>query len=253
MMENGSQEPRRVEDHELDALVALLDGDDHNAAEEARWALEAHGDRPVDLLIERAPAFGRFGKLCAIELFEHIGDPRAATVLIPMLRDADETVRAWAASALADLPVPEAVEPLKAAYEAVKARGTPLDWSEPEAIRHALTALGQRTMVVPPLVAERARHVEPIGRAWSVADLLAVIEALADAQQCITSVTVFTRNAGAYGWHVDTEVEWPALDLSVPWPDLVARAREAALDVATHPRVPEDAYAILSWLDRGDT
>jgi hypothetical protein len=37
--------------------------------------------QPLDRLLERAPSFDRFGKLCAIELFEHIGDPRAAAVL----------------------------------------------------------------------------------------------------------------------------------------------------------------------------
>ena len=237
----------------LAELVARLDGDDHNAAEEARWELCGHGAAPLDLLLERALRFGRFGKLSAIELFEHIGDPRAADVLVLMLRDEDETVRAWAASALGDLGGPDAVEPLRAAYQAVMARGTPLDWSEPDAIRRALTALGVRTDVVPVVVAECAREVEPIGRAWPVADLAAVIEALAGARQWIAGVSVYSRNDGVYGWRVDTGVEWPALDLGLPWPDLVARAREAALDVATHPRVPTDAYATLAWLDRGDT
>jgi hypothetical protein len=241
-----------VSDRELDDLVAQLDGDDHNAAEEAEWALKEQGSRALELLLDRAPSFGRFGKLCAIEIFEHVGDPRASAVLIPMLRDEDETVRGWAARALGDLRVREAVEPLRAAYRAVKARGTPLDWSEPDAIRWALTALGARADVVPPLVAARARTVDPIGQAWSVADLVAVIEELTAAQQRILSVGVYTRNAGAYGWRVDVDVEWPELDLSLPWPQSVAEAREAALGVATHPRVPDDAYATVSWIDRGD-
>jgi len=191
--------------------------------------------------------------LCSIQLFEHIDDPRASVVLIPMLVDEDETVRSWAATALGGLGVSEAVEHLRAAYEAVKARGAPLNWSEAESIRWALTELGVRADVVPPLVASRAREVDPIGRAWPIADLPAVIEELASAQQWIVSVTAYTRNAGAYGWRVDDDVEWPELDLSLPWSQLVAEAREAALDVATHPRVPEDAYATLSWIDRGDT
>jgi hypothetical protein len=70
-----------VSDRELVELVEELGGHDRNAAEEAEWALKEHGSRPLDLLLERAPSFDRFGKLCAIELFERIGDPRAAVVL----------------------------------------------------------------------------------------------------------------------------------------------------------------------------
>ena len=94
-----------MSDRELGELVEELDGHDWNAAEEAEWALKQHGSRPLDLLLERAPSFDRFGRLCAIELFEHIGEPRAAVVLIPMLQDEDETVREWAARALAVLRV----------------------------------------------------------------------------------------------------------------------------------------------------
>ena len=242
-----------VSDRELAELVEKLDGHDHNAAEEAEWALKEQGSRPLDLLLERAPSFDRFGKLCAIELFDHIADPRAAGVLIPMLQDADETVREWAATTLAGLRVAEAAEPLVAAYEAVKARGTPLDWTEASGIRWALTELGRRIPVVPSFVAERAQQVDPIGQAWPVDDLVEVIEELASAQQLITSVSAYTRNAGSYGWHVDVDVEWPQLDVRVPWPQLVAAARDAALDVATHPRVPDDAYAIIAWIDRSDT
>ena len=201
--------------------------------EEAEWALKAHGSRPLDVLLDRAPSFDRFGKLCAIELLEHIGDPRAG--------------------ALAALRVAEAAEPLAAAYEAVKRRGTRLDWTEASGIRWALTELGLRTPVVPAFVAERARQVDTIGQAWPVDELIEVIEELASAQQVITSVSVYTRNAGRYGWHVDVDVAWPQLDVNVPWETLVAAARDAALDVATHPRVLNDAYATISWIDRSDT
>lgn len=242
-----------VSDRELVALVEELGGDDHNAAEEAEWALKQHGSRPLDLLLERAPSFDRFGKLCAIELFEHIGDTRAGVVLIPMLQDADETVREWAARALAVLRVDEAAEPLVAAYEAVKARGTPLDWTEASGLRWALTELGLRTPVLPPLVAERAQQIDPIGQAWPAGDLIEVIEELASAQQLITFVSAYTHNAGSYGWHVDVDVDWPQLDIGLPWTQLVAAARDAALEVATHPRVPSDAFATVSWIDRSDT
>jgi hypothetical protein len=238
---------------ELVELVEELDGEDRNAAEEAEWALKEQGSRPLDALLARAPSFDRFGKLCAIELLEHIGDPRAGAVLIPMLQDRDETVREWAAEALAALRVAEAPEPLVAAYVSVKRRGTRLDWTEASGLRWALTELGLRTSVVPAFVAERAQQVDPIGQAWRVGELIEVIEELASAQQVITSVSVYTRNAGSYGWHVDVDVQWPQVDVNVPWKHLVAAARDAALDVATHPRVPNDAYATISWIDRSDT
>ena len=140
-----------------------------------------------------------------------------------------------------------------AAYEAVKARGARLDWTEASGIRWALTELGLRTQVVPRFVAERAQQVDPIGQAWPVGDLVEVIEELASAQQLITSVSAYARNAGSYGWHVDVDVEWPQLDVRVPWAQLVVAARDAALELATHPRVPNDAYATISWMDRSDT
>ena len=249
----GSPQGRGPSDAELVALIERLDGEDHEAAEEAEFELKLHGDRTLELLLGRALSFGRFGKLCAIELFDHLDDPRAAAVLIPMLRDEDETVRGWAAASLGALQASGATDALLAAYEALKVRGLPLDWSEAESIRGALTALKVRTEVIPPQVAARARHVDPIGQAWPIDDLVEVIEALTSAQQRILGIAVFTRNAGAYGWRVDTDVDWPGLDVSLPWSQLVADAREAALDVATHPRVPRDAYATLSWIDRSDT
>jgi hypothetical protein len=80
-----------------------------------------------------------------------------------------------------------------------------------------------------------------------------VIDELASAQQLITSVSVYARNAGSYSWHVDVGTDWPQLDTRAPWTRLVAAARDAALDIATHPRVPGDAFATISWIDHSDT
>lgn len=43
------------------------------------------------------------------------------------------------------------VEPVRRAYRTCLERATPPDWSEPEGIRWALTELGARAPVVPPL------------------------------------------------------------------------------------------------------
>lgn len=105
-----------------------------------------------------APSLGRFAQLCAIELFQEIGDARAGDVLIPMLDSAEDTVRDWAAQAVGELGVRQAVPAWQRAYAAVKERGPPLDWTEPLSIRMALTELGARNEVVPPRVAELERQ-----------------------------------------------------------------------------------------------
>ncbi|WP_435185478.1 hypothetical protein [Streptomyces sp. bgisy126] len=43
--------------------------------------------------------------------------------------------------------------PVRRAYRARRERATPPDWSEPKGIRRALTELGARAPVVPPLTA----------------------------------------------------------------------------------------------------
>ena len=44
----------------------------------------------------------------------------------------------------------------------------------------------------------------------------------------------------------------PRVDVAKPWPAVVAEGRELALEVVTHPKVPADAYARLSWIDERD-
>ncbi len=145
----------------------MLDGDDWNAAEEAQAALESRGSAVLEPLLQAAPGFRRFGRLCAIELFEKIGDARAGSVLIPMLRDDHDAVR------------------------------TPLDWSEPEALRAALTDLGARREVLPQRVAELAVSEPMFPRAWPVEHLPEVIERLADARQL---VLYFMHWSGSPPW-----------------------------------------------------
>jgi hypothetical protein len=160
-------------------LVAELNGDDTNQAEEAQATLEQYGAAVLAPLMDAAPQFGRFGQLCAIELFQKISDPRAGSVLIPMLRSDHDTVREWAAQALGDLGVREAVPELQAAYERAKRSRIPPDWSEPQSIRDALTQLGARDEVIPALVRERIRTEPIVGRCWRPSDLADVIESLA--------------------------------------------------------------------------
>jgi HEAT repeat protein len=230
-------------------LIAELNGDDTNQAEEAQATLEQYGAAVLAPLLDAAPRFGRFGQLCAIELFQRISDPRAGTVLIPMLRSDHDTVREWAAQALGDLGVREAVPGLQAAYERAKQSRIPPDWSEPQSIRDALTQLGARDEVIPALVRERIRTEPIIGRCWLPSDLPDVIESLAAASQVVLSFTYWERWRDTRTW-----VETPSWDLdwSLPWDRLIASARNDALDAAARAGTPADTVAVVSWLDEAD-
>lgn len=93
----------------IQELVALLNSHDTTEAEGAEAALKPYGAAILPPLLEAVPGFGRFGQLCVIELMQDAGDPRAPTVLIPMLRSEHDTVRERAATALGDLQIEDAV------------------------------------------------------------------------------------------------------------------------------------------------
>jgi HEAT repeat protein len=230
-------------------LIADLDSDDTNQAQEAQAALGPYGRAVLEPLLDTAPNFGRFGQLCAIELFQEIGDPQAGTVLIPMLDSENGTVRDWAAQALGELGVPQAVPALRRAYAAVKERGTPLDWTEPLAIRTALTELGARREVVPPRVAELERQEGKLDRCWAVRDLPEVITELANARQLVLD---FMWWEGWRDTHTLRETPRYDLDWSLPWEHLVESARVAALNAARTPGIPDDSVATLAWMDEAD-
>ena len=66
-----------------------------------------------------------------------------------MLDSDHDTVRDWAAGALADLGTEAAIPALRKAYDRWRLSGTPPDWTEPENIRLAMTTLGARQEVPP--------------------------------------------------------------------------------------------------------
>jgi hypothetical protein len=230
-------------------LVALLNAD-ANDAQDAQHALQEYDEAVLLPLLEAAPGFGPFGQLCSIELLHEIGDPRAATVLIPMLRGEHDTVREWAASALGDLHVQDAVPEIRRAYDAVKRRRTPLDWTEPEALRHALTQLGARREVVPPQVEALSRTERTFQRCWAPKDLVAVIDSLADADQLVLYFQFWKRRRDTHTWR-DTpswEINW-----SLPWAQLVEAARQDAREAARQAGTPRKTVATLAWINEDDT
>jgi HEAT repeat protein len=242
-------------DRRISDLIWALDGDP-TGAEEAQAELEEYGPEILPPLLEAAPVFGRFGQLCAIELLERIGDPRAGSVLIPMLRSEHDTVREWSAGALAALGVEEAVPELRRAYEEVKARGTPLDWSEPKRLRDALTQLGARDEVVLPRVAALSCSDLVFDRCWPVEHLATVVAELADAEQLVLYFQLWKRGResksllgqllpsrperDSYTWK---EAPGWELDWSLPWPELIASARDAALAAARQVETADNTVA----------
>jgi HEAT repeat protein len=233
----------------MSELVALLNGEDTNEAEEARAELESYGQAILLPLLEAAPSFGRFGQLCAIELLQRLGDPRAGAVLITMLRSEHDTVRDWAASALGDLDVDEAVPELRRAYEEAKRQRTPLNWTEPESLRRTLTQLGARDEVVPPRVNTLSRNERALERCWPVEDLVEVIDALADANQLVLWFQLWERWGDT---HRRRETPGWELDWLLPWRELVNAARRDALDAARKAGTPKNTVATVSWMNQDD-
>ncbi|WP_247748505.1 hypothetical protein [Streptomyces sp. 4R-3d] len=136
-------------------IAALVQQLDSKADEsyDARAKLIWIGADAIPAVINGLPSLGGFGQLTAIEVFEKVGDPRCGPALIGLLDSDNPTVREWAAMAVASLEIYGAVGPLRRAYRACLERATPPDWTEPGGIRWALTELGARTPVVPPLTA----------------------------------------------------------------------------------------------------
>jgi hypothetical protein len=233
------------------SLVQLLDGSEA-AAEEAQQALINIGPAALEPLIAATPRLGRYGKLCAIEVLIALRATGAGPVLTELLDSEHETVRAWAAHALGELQVVDAIPRLRFAYQATRKRGTPLDESEPEAIRDALTALGARHPVVPDLVAKLRTDLPTGGEAWPISRLSAVLDELARHGQVILYIQIWAIEAnGKVHWvrhdRVDDTLPWDR-----EWPDLVSEAHLRARLEAGQAPSGDNLFATISWIDASD-
>ena len=242
----------------LEQLVAELDEENTNDAEEAQFELtEDFGAEALEPLLEAAPCFSDFGRLCAIEIFEAIGDRRAAPVLIPWLKSDNDTVRDWSAGALGRLGADEAVPQLLDAWEATKLRGTPPDWTEPVSIRRALAALGAREVVTPHEVARLKIQHDRLEHAWPAAVLPRVLHRLADARQVVMYFSYWTRRPeyDSTNWYGITEADISVdLDWTLPWDELVEESRRQAIAKAENeaPNIPPSTVVTIEWIDRSD-
>ncbi|WCD88427.1 putative phycocyanin operon protein Z [Streptomyces xanthophaeus] len=234
----------------IEELVQQLDAE-AGTSYDARAELIAIGPDAIPALIAGLPSLGGFGQLTAIETFTAIGDPRCGPALIALLDGDNPTVREWAAEALAGLGIDDAVEPLRRAYRACLEGGTPPDWCEPVSLLWALTELGARTPVVPPLTARLATTVGPDIPGWPSARFAEIVDDLADHGQVIL-FSQFWRVEGKHTyWTRGPGLEWE-LDWTAPWPTLVEEARAWSLLEATESPSAEDTYVSITWLSPTD-
>jgi hypothetical protein len=193
------------------------------------------------------------GQLHAIDVFEELEDPRAGPTLIALLSSDDDTVRDWAAHALGVLNIENAVPALVRAYRATRDRGTRPDWTEAVSMRHAMTALGARDPVVPPLTRSMQVQVPKLGAAWPAGRLQDVFEDLADHDQVVLYFQLL-RVEGDHAYHVgDAGGSWGAeLDYDQRWHELVRHAKEWALLYASAISPDAGLVATIEWIGRND-
>ncbi|MFI6152174.1 HEAT repeat domain-containing protein [Kitasatospora sp. NPDC051170] len=234
----------------IETLVQQLDGE-AGASYDARAELIWIGPDSIPAIIDGLPSLGTFGQLTAIEVFEEVADPRCGPALISLLDSENPTVREWAAMALANLEVDGAVEPVRRAYRGCLERATPPDWSEPVGIRWALTELGARTPVVPPLTARLRAAGGPDSPGWPTAHFVEIIDDLADHNQLIL-YSQFWKLEGEHTYGISgTSLDWQ-LDWTAPWEDLVEEARGWSLLEATEAPVGENVFVSPTWIDYTD-
>lgn len=205
------------------------------------------GESVLPDLIERAPSLNARGQLGAIDVFVELNATSAGPALIAMLDHEDERVRGWAAGALGDLAIKEAVPHLQELLLRSKAAETPPSWSEPTNARGSLTRLGARTPVIPDVLQPLLVTIDFGGLAVPCEHLDLAFDALRDADQ----VTAYFQRWQPWSdtWSRVDGAGWE-LDWTAPWHELVTQSHEEARSAPLTP-VP-DAVATIEWLDQSD-
>jgi hypothetical protein len=236
---------------DIGALISRLDDPSTDIAEEAKGALITQGTVVIPELAAALPGLDRFGKLLANEVFEACGDRRAGPALAGLLSDADTLVRERAALAVGALGYTEAGPALARLNARLLRELVPPDCTEPVAVRSVLTLFGRRRRVTPDLTRTLARDTGH-GQAWPVARLPEVLRDLADHDQVVLFFVIW-RVCGhdKLYWARHEQVGW-AFDRSLPWPQNVVAARDAALLEADFVQDTGDLVAMIEWIDEGD-
>lgn len=230
---------------EIARLIGLLDDDSTEIAEGAKAELISIGGEVVQPLAAAVGSLGRFGQLSAIEVFEGLGDAAAGPALIDLLGSEYETVREWSAWAIAELGVRRAVPALQAAYRRQRLGGNGPDWAEAVALRHALTVLGARQEVLPPLTASLRTAAGSIQRVWPSARLVDVVNDLADHDQAVLYFQLWVVIDGGTFGNAHERLDEP-FDLGRPWQRIVEDARESALIEAAFVSARPNLFAAVA-------
>ncbi|WP_245602088.1 HEAT repeat domain-containing protein [Hamadaea tsunoensis] len=236
---------------EIARLIRLLDDDSTEIAEDAKAELISIGGEAIQPLAAAVGSLDRYGQLSAIEVFEHLGDATAGPALTGLLRSEHRTVREWSAWAIAELGVREAVPMLWEAYRRQRVSGDGPDWTEAVGIRRALTVLGARQEVVPPLTSSLRTTAGGIQRAWPSARLVDVVNDLADRDQAVLYFMLWAVIDGGAYWNGHEQLDEP-LDFGKPWWQVVEDARESALIEAAFVAPRPNLFVTVEWIDRAD-
>jgi hypothetical protein len=236
---------------DIGVLISRLDDPSASIAQDAKHALIGQGSDVVPELAAALTGLRRYGKLSAIEVFAACGDRRAGPALIGLLSDRDTTVREWAANALSALRYTGA-GPALARLNArlVRDRVRP-DFTEPVAVRDAMANLGTRQRRTPELTRTLAQHAGH-ERTWPAGRLAEVLRDLADHDQVVLYFMIWRiADDGHLYWTQHEGAGW-AFDYSLPWPENVTNAKDAALLEAAFVPDSADLVASIEWMDHSD-
>lgn len=249
------------DDLQLSKLVAALCVE--STAQDAQYSLQDHyGVAAVPSVLEVLSALSDFPRRCAIEfiqscpldaLRERAGSSVVAA-MIPLLKSGDDVTRSWTAETLGWLGDPVAIPALVEAREAAHRDRVPLDSSEQVSLRWALTCLGARTQVVPPLTAALMQRNATFEQCWPADVCERVVEDLAAADQVILYVSLSVKGTTWSGktTYFCEPISSYELDLNLPWPQLVVQARDAALAATSRLTVRENRVMTVEWIDIAD-
>ncbi|MFE9747386.1 HEAT repeat domain-containing protein [Saccharothrix saharensis] len=236
---------------EIDRLIRLLDDDSTDVCEDAKFTLMSIGPEVVEPLAAAVGSLHPVAQLCAIEVFDHFDAAAAVPALIGLLGSPDRTVRIWSMESVAALGAHEALPALRAAHRRLRAAGEPPDSGEAVGLRLALTALGARQEVLPPLTASLRTTAGDRGPSWPSERLADVVHDLADHDQAVLGFTLWLVFRGR-GTLIGHERLGRPLDVDRPWRQVVEDAREAALVEAASVEPRPDLFATVEWIGRGD-
>ena len=236
---------------EITRLIGLLNDDSIEVVQDAEGELILIGGEVVRPLADAVGSLDAYGQLCAIEIFDHFGDPAAGPALIGLLGSEDDTVRRWSTWSVGELRLQEALPALLAARERLRAEGEPPDGGEAVEVRRALTRLGARREVWPPLTTSLRTTARDLPRAWPSDRLADVVDDLADHDQAVLGFSL-SLVFPAHTTEIGHERLDRRLDVRKPWRQVVEDARESALVEAAFVEPRPNLFATVEWIGRDD-